>query len=86
MAAYTRQPRALPGCFRARPARRHPRWVNINLAPARRGWPTRPRAIQNRINEISFNASLLRELRAIEFGPAPAGQRHHRGGRDEAAS
>ena len=25
------------------------------------------RAIQNRINEISFNASLLREMRAIDF-------------------
>jgi NTE family protein len=29
--------------------------------------PTTARAIQNRINEISFNASLLRELRAIDF-------------------
>jgi NTE family protein len=29
--------------------------------------PVTARAIQNRINEISFNASLLRELRAIDF-------------------
>lgn len=29
--------------------------------------PTTARAIQNRMNEISFNSTLLRELRAIEF-------------------
>ncbi|MCC1480667.1 patatin-like phospholipase family protein [Roseibaca sp. Y0-43] len=29
--------------------------------------PTTPQDIQNRINEISFNSSLLRELRAIRF-------------------
>ena len=29
--------------------------------------PVTPKQIQNRINEISFNSSLLRELRAIEF-------------------
>ena len=29
--------------------------------------PTDTQTIQNRINEISFNSSLLRELRAIEF-------------------
>ncbi|MEL6584425.1 MAG: patatin-like phospholipase family protein [Pseudomonadota bacterium] len=29
--------------------------------------PTRPDEILNRVNEISFNSSLLRELRAIEF-------------------
>ncbi len=29
--------------------------------------PVMPNEIQNRINEISFNSSLLRELRAIEF-------------------
>lgn len=29
--------------------------------------PVTPQQIQNRVNEISFNSSLLRELRAIEF-------------------
>ena len=29
--------------------------------------PTTPQEIQNRVNEISFNSSLLRELRAIRF-------------------
>jgi NTE family protein len=33
----------------------------------RRGLPTNARAIQDRLNEITFNASLLRELRAIDF-------------------
>jgi len=42
--------------------------VVVNINPLRREEvPTSARAIQNRINEISFNASLLRELRAIEF-------------------
>lgn len=42
--------------------------VVININPLRRDEiPTSARAIQNRINEISFNASLLRELRAIDF-------------------
>ena len=40
--------------------------VNINPLQ-RRNLPTTPPEIQNRINEISFNSSLLRELRAIEF-------------------
>ncbi len=40
--------------------------VNINPL-VRDEVPTSARAIQNRINEISFNTSLLRELRAIEF-------------------
>lgn len=40
----------------------------MNINPLRRDEiPTSARAIQNRINEISFNASLLRELRAIAF-------------------
>lgn len=40
----------------------------ININPLeRRELPVAPLAIQNRINEISFNSSLLRELRAIEF-------------------
>ena len=40
----------------------------VNINPLHRDEvPTSARAIQNRINEISFNTSLLRELRAIEF-------------------
>ncbi len=40
----------------------------VNINPLFRDEvPTSARAIQNRINEISFNTSLLRELRAIEF-------------------
>ncbi len=42
--------------------------VVVNINPLHRDEvPTTARAIQNRINEISFNASLLRELRAIDF-------------------
>ena len=42
--------------------------VIININPLERtGVPRTPQEIQNRINEISFNSSLLRELRAIEF-------------------
>lgn len=42
--------------------------VVININPLEREEiPTTPQDIQNRINEISFNSSLLRELRAIEF-------------------
>lgn len=40
--------------------------VNINPLE-RKSLPILPNEIQNRINEISFNSSLLRELRAIEF-------------------
>ena len=40
--------------------------VQINPI-SRRATPTSAREIQNRINEITFNAILLRELRAIEF-------------------
>jgi NTE family protein len=40
----------------------------ININPLiREAIPTEGQEIQNRINEISFNASLLRELRAIAF-------------------
>lgn len=40
----------------------------ININPLNRDEvPTDPQSIQNRINEISFNSSLLRELRAINF-------------------
>ena len=40
----------------------------VNINPIRRDdVPKDPQAIQNRINEISFNASLLRDLRAIDF-------------------
>jgi NTE family protein len=42
--------------------------VIININPLERDEiPTSPQDILNRINEISFNSSLLRELRAIEF-------------------
>ncbi|MBP0482083.1 patatin-like phospholipase family protein [Sagittula salina] len=42
--------------------------VVVNINPILRDRvPFTPPEIQNRINEISFNASLLRELRAIEF-------------------
>ena len=40
----------------------------VNINPLRRdALPVTPPEIQNRINEISFNSSLLRELRAIDF-------------------
>ncbi len=42
--------------------------VVVNINPLEReGIPVTAQQIQNRINEISFNSSLLRELRAIEF-------------------
>ncbi|WP_425038782.1 patatin-like phospholipase family protein [Primorskyibacter sp. S187A] len=42
--------------------------VIVNINPLEReGIPATPQDIANRINEISFNSSLLRELRAIEF-------------------
>ena len=40
----------------------------VNINPLERAEvPRSPQEIQNRINEISFNSSLLRELRAIRF-------------------
>ncbi|MDW3116480.1 MAG: patatin-like phospholipase family protein [Roseovarius pacificus] len=42
--------------------------VIVNINPLEREEvPRSPQEIQNRINEISFNSSLLRELRAIHF-------------------
>ncbi|MEO0486324.1 MAG: patatin-like phospholipase family protein [Pseudomonadota bacterium] len=42
--------------------------VIVNINPIERdALPQTPQDIQNRINEISFNSSLLRELRAISF-------------------
>ncbi|MCV6586534.1 MAG: patatin-like phospholipase family protein [Marinibacterium sp.] len=42
--------------------------VIVNINPLERDEiPVTPQQIQNRINEISFNSSLLRELRAIRF-------------------
>ena len=42
--------------------------VIININPLERpDLPLTPQDIQNRINEISFNSSLLREMRAISF-------------------
>ena len=40
--------------------------VQINPVE-RKGIPRNPAEIQNRLNEITFNATLLRELRAIDF-------------------
>lgn len=59
--------------------------VVVNINPLERDTiPKTPQQIQNRINEISFNSSLLRELRAIEFvqrllvdGTIPAGKMSH---------
>ena len=40
----------------------------IQINPVvRKGIPHTPQEIQNRVNEIAFNSSLLRELRAIDF-------------------
>ena len=40
----------------------------VNINPLERaGTPKTPQEIDNRLNEISFNSSLLRELRAIQF-------------------
>ncbi len=42
--------------------------VVVNINPlVREDTPRTPQEIQNRVNEISFNSSLLRELRAISF-------------------
>jgi NTE family protein len=42
--------------------------VVIQINPVeRKGTPRTPQEIQNRLNEITFNSSLLKELRAIEF-------------------
>ncbi|MGV6848300.1 MAG: patatin-like phospholipase family protein [Marinibacterium sp.] len=42
--------------------------VIVNINPLERAdLPVTPQQIENRINEISFNSSLLRELRAISF-------------------
>ncbi len=42
--------------------------VVVQINPVERtGTPRTPQDIQNRLNEINFNASLLKELRSIEF-------------------
>jgi NTE family protein len=42
--------------------------VVIQINPiVRKGAPKTPQDIQNRMNEISFNGSLLKELRGIDF-------------------
>ena len=42
--------------------------VVVQINPIeRKGAPKTPQDIQNRMNEISFNGSLLKELRAIDF-------------------
>jgi NTE family protein len=59
----------------------HPRFprdiVVVNINPLERtAIPRTAQEIQNRINEISFNSSLLRELRAIEFVQRLVGEGH----------
>ncbi|WP_339107290.1 patatin-like phospholipase family protein [Thioclava sp. GXIMD4216] len=49
--------------------------VNINPL-AREGIPTTPQQIEERITEISFNTSLLRELRAINFARRVIAEKH----------
>lgn len=61
---YTGNPALFPLFDRALP--RDIMIVNINPLE-RPDLPVTARDIQNRINEISFNSSLLRELRAIDF-------------------
>ena len=42
--------------------------VIVNINPlVRDAVPKTPQEIENRVNEVSFNASLLQELRAIQF-------------------
>ncbi len=42
--------------------------VVVQINPIeRKGIPRTPQEIQNRVNEIAFNSSLLKELRAIDF-------------------
>ena len=42
--------------------------VIVQINPVvRRGTPMNAHDIQNRMNEIAFNASLLKELRSIDF-------------------
>ncbi|MEM1273999.1 MAG: patatin-like phospholipase family protein [Pseudomonadota bacterium] len=61
---YTGNPALFPLFNRALPAD----IVVVNINPLHREeLPVTAREIQNRINEISFNSSLLRELRAIAF-------------------
>ena len=61
---YTGNPALFPLFDHALPAD----LVIVNINPlVREETPKTPQQIQNRINEISFNSSLLRELRAISF-------------------
>ena len=61
---YTGNPALFPLFHRDLPAD----IVIVNINPLERATlPVTPAEIVNRINEISFNSSLLRELRAIEF-------------------
>ena len=57
-----------PALFPLFPARFPDDIVVVNINPLQRfDLPTSPQDILNRINEVSFNSSLLRELRAIHF-------------------
>ena len=61
---YSGNPALFPLFDRSLP----PDIVIVNINPLEREeTPVTPQQIQNRINEISFNSSLLRELRAIAF-------------------
>ncbi len=47
---------------------RHRRYRRVQINPVeRKGLPRTAQELQNHINEISFNSSLLKELRAIDF-------------------
>jgi NTE family protein len=61
---YTGNPALFPLFDRSFPAD----IVVVNINPLERdAVPVTPQEISNRINEISFNSSLLREMRAIQF-------------------
>ncbi len=49
--------------------------VQINPVE-RKGTPTTSEDIRNRLNEITFNATLLREMRAIDFVTRPDREGH----------
>lgn len=57
-----------PSLFPFHTPSRSPDIIVVQINPIeRKGAPQTPHEIQNRLNEITFNASLLKELRAIDF-------------------
>jgi len=57
-----------PSLFPLHHATSSPDIVIVQINPVeRRGAPTTAQEIMNRMNEITFNSSLLRELRAVDF-------------------